>query len=283
MIKILDNTPIETYCLKDYFPVYVKREDLSCPAPGPPFAKVRGLYTRMKHLKEIENVHTVGYTETSISMAGWGVAWVAKELGMRAVIYDPQYKNPPELLLYHREQWKKFGAVLEPIKAGMAKVNYNICSKLLHKKYGDDAVMFPLGLPFIETIDAVAREAVASNLTQFGTIVTCVGSGTMCAGILRGLMEGPKVERSIALYGIITRSGDFLAKRKRIMDKVEFADLFYPKINFTIIDTGYEYTQIEKEPCPFPCHPYYDRKAWKWMVDNHHLLNGPVLFWNIGA
>jgi hypothetical protein len=35
--------------------------------------------------------------------------------------------------------------------------------------------------------------------------------------------------------------------------------------------------------CPFPCNRYYDKKAFKWMVDNIDSIIQPVIFWNIGG
>ena len=89
---IVDNTPVEMYD-----GIMVKREDLSCTPPGPPFAKVRGLQKRMESLKA-SGVSVVGYTETSISQAGIGVSWICHELGMTAVIYCPVYKTTHDIL-----------------------------------------------------------------------------------------------------------------------------------------------------------------------------------------
>jgi hypothetical protein len=33
---------------------------------------------------------------------------------------------------------------------------------------------------------------------------------------------------------------------------------------------------------PFPCNPYYDLKAWEWLMKNKGQLEEPILFWNIG-
>jgi hypothetical protein len=98
----------------------VKREDLCAEPPAPPFSKIRGLVERIRRLKA-DGYETVGYTETAVSMAGWGVAWACAQFDMRAVIFDPQYKKTPELLTFHREQWAKFGATIVPIQAGMAR------------------------------------------------------------------------------------------------------------------------------------------------------------------
>jgi len=58
---------------------------------------------------------------------------------------------------------------------------------------------------------------------------------------------------------------------------------FAYKGNVDIIDAGFEYTDKETFKCPFPCNPYYDRKAWRWLAENINSLAKPLLFWNIGA
>lgn len=55
------------------------------------------------------------------------------------------------------------------------------------------------------------------------------------------------------------------------------------KSSLFLYDIGYEYTQREKCECPFPSNEFYDRKAWKWLLDNYEKLKAPILFWNIGS
>ena len=114
------NTPVERHVLyhreKGEIPFYVKREDMACAPPGPPFAKIRGLSIYMQALQR-EGVETVGYMDTSISMAGWGIAYLAQQLGMRAVLFYPAYKgglkrNQPMQL----KMWKYFDAEIVPMQ-----------------------------------------------------------------------------------------------------------------------------------------------------------------------
>lgn len=49
-----------------------------------------------------------------------------------------------------------------------------------------------------------------------------------------------------------------------------------------LIDEGYAYADQVEVPVPFPCNPYYDRKAWKWIMDNRGSLVGEIVLWNIG-
>ena len=271
MIK-LSSTPVE-----QYDGIYVKREDLSTPSPGPSFSKIRGLIPVLERLKK-EGYKTIGYTETSVSMAGWGVAWACRELGLKAVIFDPQYKVTPDILQYHREQWNKFNAIIVPIKAGMAKVNWNI-SKTLIKEY-EKPYLLSLGLPFKETIDGAESEVKltrANSMVDFSTIVVNVGSGTVCAGVIKGFCDKK-------IIGVMGRTGNVSKKKKKILDKAGFQDGgLFGSPDFELIDPGWEYTERSEVDCPFPCHPWYDPNAWEWLTNNIQNLKTPVLFWNIGS
>ncbi len=288
---IRKNTPIETYDVRGRT-VYVKREDLCTEPPGPPFSKCRGLYAKLKKMQRDEGVKVVGYVETPISMAGWGVAWIAQKLGLKAVIFDPQYLHtPPPSIEVHRRKWAQFNPDIIPIKAGMTCVNQHIAKRMLRKEYGKDAVMLPIGIPFRETvletekelhrlIDSPAWELPRKWRPDY--IIVCVGSGTICAGLLRGLVW----ERYNRLIGVMAYDKNMRKKRKSIFAKAEVKDsdtLFSDKVEFTLINEKWEYTESSYATCPFPCHGFYDLKAWDWLVRHIDTLKGTVLFWNIGS
>jgi len=283
---IRKNTPIETYDVRGRT-VYVKREDLCTEPPGPPFSKCRGLYAKLKKMRD-EGVEVVGYVETPISMAGWGVAWIAKKLGLKAVIFDPQYLHtPPATILIHREKWKQYNPDIIPITAGMTCVNQHIAKKMLKKEYGRKAVMLPIGIPFQETIEETSKEflrLVGKKPWLFlKHIVVCVGSGTICSGLLKALQG---IGGDIELIGVMAYDKNMRKKRKSIFIKAGAKDqgtLFPSKVDFRLVNEKWEYTESSTVDCPFPCHAYYDLKAWEWLVKNIHTLKGTVLFWNIGS
>lgn len=274
-MKLIENTPIETYEHK-LGRYYVKREDLSCPPPGPPFSKVRGLM-RVLEKEKAAGTKVIGYTETSISMAGWGIAWGCHQLGLKAVIFDPQYKETPGLLKKHRKEWAKWGAKTIPISAGRAKVNYYIGKKVLKEQF-PNSKMFALGIPFQETIEETVLEAERSDISKFKSVVVNVGSGTIAAGVLRAFKD-------IHVYGVLGRTGNLLRKRDEIIKKsgLLVGGFFGKAVKFRLIDPGWAYTERCTFPTPFPCHPYYDAKAFLWMLSNLFILPKPILFWNIGA
>lgn len=269
MIK--NNTPIEEYEFNK-IPISVKREDLCAPDGAPPFSKIRGLYQYLTQLKE-KGINTVGYTETSISMAGWGVAWVCNMLKMKAVIFNPIYKETPPTLEIHRRHWIENKAEIIDIKAGMAKVNWYISKQTLEKEFGSNSLLLPLGLPLYTTIVATTEEV--KRHEEFNSVVVNIGSGTICAGLYRGLPHRSH------LYGIMGRIGKIQNKRKKILSSLGVFNLFAPQL--TIIDPGYLYTESVDVSIPFPCNKFYDAKAWVWLLEHIKELKQPILFWNIGA
>ncbi len=281
--KVTVNSPTKTYLVRGV-PIWVKREDLAAMPPAPPFAKIRGLFIKMLDLQN-SGVSTVGYMETSVSMAAWGISYFADLLGMKAVIFYPRYKDgfrdEQERQL---QKWSKFHAEVIPIESpNRLSINYHRAKKMLLSKY-PDAYMLEHGIPLTETIGEVAEQVkILPKEALGGTIVTCVGSGIMLSGVIKGLAQHfPGISHRI--YGILVAPKSIEGKSRFITQHsgVMVSGLLN-KNKLKLLDYGYQYTQKEQCECPFPCNPYYDRKAYKWMVDNLENLKQPILFWNIGA
>jgi 1-aminocyclopropane-1-carboxylate deaminase/D-cysteine desulfhydrase-like pyridoxal-dependent ACC family enzyme len=260
--------------------IWVKREDLSCLPPGPPFAKIRGLEAFLK--KNTDKV--IGYVETQISMAGWGTAFLCKKMNIPAVIFYPDYKTPAItserlVLEFHKERWSEFGARLVPVKAGRLKILHYMAVRQMKEEYEDKALTLPLYLPLPETADEVAKELEATfPLDKFKSVVMCVGSGVMIAGVLRGLSM---IGLDIPVYGVFIRHHDDIDKKRE--EIIRRSNVMFGGGNFKLINTDYEYLQSLDTIAPFNCNPYYDIKAWKWLIDHIKDIETPVLFWNIGA
>lgn len=286
---MIQNTPIESYDINSTI-IFVKREDLACLPPGPPFAKVRGLLPVLLKYKE-QGFKTFGYLDTSTSMAGWGVSYFCKQLGLNSVVFYPKYKNNEERhnQKYQLEKWKNLNAEIIPILTpGRAIVNWYQAKKILKSKY-PDSIMLRQGLPFEETITEVGKQVLLNfqQIKKIKSIVVCIGSGVMTAGIIRELVQ---MNISISVYGVMVLKKNQNKLKEKIYKfakiNPKFPGFFLKKsekIKLQIIDAGYEYAQSENCFCPFPCNPYYDRKAWKWMVENLMYIPKPILFWNIGS
>ncbi len=288
MIELIFDTPIEKIELKG-FPLYVKREDLSCSYPGPPFAKIRGLHKKLTELKKT-GIQTVGYMETSLSMASWGIAYLSQKIGLKAVIFYPQYK---EGYKYEQEnqfkKWKEFNAEFFPIEhPGRQKINHYLAKQKLLSNF-PNSIMLDQGLPFEETIEEVGKQVdlIPKELLG-GSIVVSVGSGVMISGIINGLKRNLPKEQNMEIYGIVIFNQNLESKKRKIEKRSKtilknWGFFSNKNINLTLLDLGYQYEQKEEIECPFPCSKYYDRKAWKWLNDNISTLKQPIIFWNIGG
>lgn len=287
----------------DGVPVYVKREDLFTPAlpldagpvfptdpdryqyPSPPFAKLRGLMAHMLDLKA-QGTSVVGYMDTSISMGGWAVAWCANALGLKAVIYYPDYKDGYRHNMegHIRACAQSNAEILLLENPTQLSVNWYRARKLLTATYGDEAVLLPQGLPFRHTVKSVAGEVFQVPTPALGgSIVISVGSGTMAAGVLTGLNDPALGDNSTRVYGVMVSKGDKKGMARKVVSKA-IGIRFGLDHRLHITNMGYSYEEPEHIQTPFPCNAYYDKKAWAWLVKYAlHQLPRPILFWNIGA
>ena len=286
---IRTNTPIEEYKF-DGVPYLVKREDLACKSPGPPFAKVRGLFPVLQKLKA-DGITTVAYVDTAISMAGWGISYFTQKLGMKSMLYYPVYKDG---FRHKQEQhlaiWKRFGATIIPLmRPQMLAINRNIAKKDLRLNY-PGVYMLPNGLTFPETVEEVSKEVMSIRDLGVQTIVICTGSGAMTAGVIKGIMDYSIPIDTLISVRVHKQASMEVAKSK-IVNFCGYKlahGMIYPGIddlikNFVVLSGGYMYEECAKAEVPFPCNPYYDLKALEYIFNNIHSLKQPILFWNIGA
>jgi len=268
------DTPIE-----QYEGIWVKREDLACAPPGPPFSKIRGLEAKLFALTKI-GTNAVGYMDTSVSMAGWGVSYFCQQFNMTAVIFYPKYKDTAgrENLEEHIQKWKEFGATVVPLdKPQRQKINWYRARKVL-KEGWPNAFMLEQGFPYKESIEETAKQVhlIPKELLG-GSIVISIGSGVICSGVTRGLLE---LESDTKIYGITVSPKDLDGMEKKIRTRSN--DVF-GQVDLELINGGYEYTQTEDIETPFNCNKYYDAKAWAWLVRHQEELKKPLIFWNIGG
>jgi len=272
----------------------VKREDMYEPPipltyrhpvdfPPPPFAKTRGLLPYLQKLRE-RGTRTVAYMDTSISMAGWGLAYCAPLADLQAIVFYPRYKEGPRHnIAEHAKRCTQLGAEVRYLeRPAQMSINWYRVKNYLVDNY-NDAVLLPQGLPFMETLYSVAEEV--NNVPKAalgGTLVVSVGSGTMLAGILTGLNQN-NIRQHV--HGILVSEGDVVATTHKIISKScgRMMAGHWWKNYLQLYWTGYKYIDTVEMNIPFPCNKYYDAKAWRYLAENLHILEKPILFWNIGA
>lgn len=282
---VVDNTPWELHA-----GIWVKREDLSCPHPGPMFSKVRGVWDQLVKVTHPSNrfpVKTIGVVDSRHSKAGWGVAYLASKLPwpVKVVVFYPHFKDEPEgHVRTAQAQARVFGAELHPMQGGvMSAVLFNRSRKILGQM-DPLAYMFPNGLKLPQSVSHTARELMSTipegSMSHDAVWVVSASSGTLSAGVCRGLQDCPGTMPEIVVHMGYSRPVSSVSEYLRKHG-------VYAQNHVHFVDEGYAYSELVSTPCPFPCNPYYDRKAWRWIQenqDNHPLLQGKqVYFWNIGA
>lgn len=268
------DTPIEDYT-SDYG-LWVKREDLSCPPPGPPFSKTRGVFAHIKKLDE----ELIGVLDTSHSQAGHAVARACQILGKKCINFYPNYKHHPGP---RRPQLaaKKLGAALHPLPAGRSCILFHAAKKEIEKLGG---YMMPNSLKLMESVTETAKEV--ANVGDYSHILLPISSGTIAAGVIKGFEALPSHSIHPMVYIIhlgYSRSHDQVIKY--IAEKAGVTN-DYLREHSMLVDEGYQYKDVAKpgETPPWPCNEYYDLKTFRWWLSKRKELNNvnQTLFWNIG-
>jgi hypothetical protein len=269
-MEIIENqtTPIELYVVKGH-DIYIKREDLYGNYPAPCLGKLRGLKIVLERINE-SGVKLVGCWDTRISKLGQGVAVLSSRIpGMGSIISYPTKKGEqiPEAIKIAQSH----GAEIYTVRGNHVSICYSQVKKYVEDKNG---VMLPFGLECADSVKAIACEAgnIPQECIENGTLILSCGSGVTLAGILSGLRYEPSKVIGISSGRSIEKIKGCIGRYiKVIPDFVEIIKPIYPY-----------YEQLTYE-CPFPCDPYYDLKAWKYLIDNIETIQKPIIFWNIGG
>lgn len=304
-----EGTPLEDHL--DTCGLLVKREDLSCPQPGPPFSKTRGVVSHMR--KRVEaGVKLFGALDTYHSQAGHAVAYGARLLGVESVNYYPVYKDDgrsidegvplawvakgppiPSIKLPHVKlrdpqlRSNELGAEIVGLPAGRSAVLYHTALKDCMARGG---YMMPNALKLPETVEETAAEVVrtfekASRneydvLRSSPWLISC-SSATIASGVMKGLAWAVGSQRKVILHMGYERSASaVLTYLNSRLGEPES----YPKGILEVVNEGYAYKdQAKPGPTPpWPCNPYYDLKALRWWLREGRAKYGRAVFWNIG-
>lgn len=278
---IIDNTPVMPYVLNGRT-ILVKREDLCSPAPGPGFSKTRGVWAHIQNRPE----RVIGVLDTLHSKAGWCVGQLGAALGRKVVNYWPRYKSDPQdgLPRVQQRHSASFGSEMVALQAGRSFLLYHKAKRDLMERFGPDAYMMPNALKLPESVTENAAETIRTlpHLPDRFNLLVSISSGTVAAGVLRGLGTAGVLDRvTVWLHSGYDRPDG--AVREYVSEKAQLSA--HGIRNVRIIREGYNYADAAPAAAsaPFPCNPYYDLKAWHWLSQNTHLMDEhPVVFWNIG-
>ena len=276
---LVHGTPVERHR-----GIYVKREDLCCEAPGPPFSKMRGVIRHIRSRPE----PVIGVLDTFHSKGGWAVAAACSRVGKQAVVYWPEYKADRDAgeafkLRGSQANAETLLADLVKLPAGRSAVLYHGAKKHLQEHYGAvGAYMMPNALKLPEMVEETAAEVALTPELEFAsTVVISISSGTIAAGVIRGLLDNEFNEaEEVVLHLGYTRSQKAVIQYLRDMTGEQE---LLTKIPLRLVDEGYQYRDaVDNSGIPFPCNSHYDAKAWNWLMREQDALPRPLLFWNIG-
>lgn len=262
-----EGTPIQDYQTKYGF--HVKREDLSCPWPGPPFSKARGVFA---HLTKRTTDKVIGVLDTYHSQAGHAVARACSLLGKTCINYYPEYKyepgpRKPQIMA------KELGAVLVPLQAGRSAILFHQAKKDCESRQG---YMMPNALKLDESVTQTAKEV---PQTKFDLVIIPVSSATIAAGVILGFEQHRNPPRYILHLG-------YSRSKEQVLRYVESKTGLDASNRIRIVDENYAYRDTAKKgkSPPWSCNPYYDLKAFRWWLRNRgrYKRYKKVLFWNIG-
>jgi len=270
-MKIINEfTPIEKYEVLGRT-VHVKREDLSCNKPAPPLAKLRGVYIVINRMKK-EGAKKIGVFDTRVSKSGWGCAAIANELGgIEITNFYPQligYKNKtPDI----QKEVVKLGHKIMPMKGGRTAVLYSQAKNYMKT---NNIIPMPLGLTVPESVEQTKIQALSIPEELLGgDLVLSIGSGMITSGVVRALKR-----KQNKIYAI--SAGMNIKKQRKRMSSVGAFNLGNVKLLPARLN---DYYTPETTEAPFPSSPYYDLKAWRFLLDNINELKDPILFYNIGV
>lgn len=266
---LYENTPIK-YC-PDY-DLYVKREDLSCPPPGPPFSKTRGVYARVKSRREI----VIGALDTYHSQAGHAVARACQILSKKCLNFYPVYKREGEPIAGGHElrdpqlRSLELGAEMRPLQAGRSCILFHAARKATE---GLGGYMMPNALKLEESVEETAKE-VPRHLS-FDYVLIAASSGTIAAGVIKGFADRGEAPTYLIHLG-------YSRSHEQVLRYLEEKSGYDLEGHVQIVDEGYSYKDVARGSIrpSFPCNEYYDLKAFQWWLENRP--EGKTLFWNVG-
>jgi len=274
---VIEKTPIEEYKVNN-LTVYVKREDLSSPFPGPNISKVRGFLLHLLKIKE-RGYKNVGIVDSLHSRSGWAVSYICSQIkDLTCYEFFPQRKDIK--LGFNQLMCKHFNARLVPQVNARYSIRYARAKKFMQEI--ENSYMIPYLNIVQENTNETARiTREVFEEYNFSTVVVSVGSGATMAGIIKGLSYLNKTNTEV--LGILADKNVTKESRLRNIRKLLEIQNFARLPHIRLINYGFEYNNPEFYPCPFPCDLYYDRKAWRFLCENIHKLRQPILFWNLGG
>jgi len=168
-----------------------------------------------------------------------------------------------------------------PLPAGRSAILYHQAKKALFAEYGDSAYFMPNALKLPEMITETVAEVHRTELPSAHIpVLISASSGTIAAGVLKGLREVGWTGEFIVHLGYSRPRGAVIAYMAKMADWLECV----VEDSVTLIDEGYAYSDEARpgETPSFQCNIFYDLKCFRWWLKEGRARYGKALMWNIG-
>ncbi len=278
---LVNNTPLEDH--RAEYGLWVKREDLCCPPPGPPFSKTRGVFAHIRNRPE----RVIGVLDTHHSQAGHAVAQACALLGKQCVNFYPVRKAEQGVGLKPQQAAAlELGADLCHLPAGRSAILYHQAKKRLAELYQNDGTtyMMPNALKLPEMVTETAAEVARTleahpDIPEDIPVLIAISSGTIAAGVIKGFTDAGRWGSPFILHMGYDRSEDAVGNYIQSTSGVDLDE-----VDCTLVNEGYSYGDKALPGLlpPWSSNPYYDLKAFQWWLTDGRRTWGEALLWNIG-
>lgn len=268
--------PVEKYVIEDK-EVYVVREDLLYPFPGPNNSKIVGIEGLLERLRG-EGVKAIATQNTRISRLGWGISYLCRKLDLKHYEFYPDAgkKGKP----FYQRMSERFGAITVALRGTHARIFNKAAEKWL-KDHNIRAFFLPNALALPERVEARIDTVNDLGLNE-GTIVVPSSSGVIAASVIHAL----RVLGHKAVVYAISSSFTPESRRRKIREYLagcKRRPTSFGPTRFMVVSLNRKYGKPDNRPTPFPSDVYLDRAPFWWMVENYELLPKPAYFWNVGG
>jgi hypothetical protein len=247
--------------------IEVHREDLRVGAPYRPHGKTPSIIKLMSH---IGNSHASCFASRGSDWA-LNAAIAAADCGIEFTIYTqlPSKTLPePDFIAIAREQYH---AHIEHVRANHTMI-MSAQARNLAEARGDFFIPFGLELPIV--MDELTERL--RNFNNAATVIVVAGSGiTMCCLLKAALLNR---KRFADVRGISSgRPLKSICKTlQRYISPIEMSQVTRCS---QLVDTGsYGASSVESA---WHTHPFYERKAYAWLLKNIDSLEEPICFLNM--
>ena len=266
MIILRSGTPIELI-----EGIWVKRDDLVSEPPFPRLGKLRGI---ARQIFQHAYADAIGAVDRSAgSRNTWAHAAVARELGIPCVGYVKEIGE-------NQEQARRCGATLTRYDQSFSSVEdfYAAAQRDFYAAY-------PRG--YIAEDDCFAPEIIASayeevlctgakEFSRFASVLVPTSSGGLAIGIMRALERMQQFPTIFIHRGGSRRSEEFL---KAVFDR----ELETRTFSIVILRDERGSAPADTVTTTFPSNVTYERRAWRWLLQQSAEFRESCLFWNAGA